>query len=752
MRKKTVSSAAWTAACLAILFVHGASAPAGTPPESKARVSLVGGLPVMVVDRSTQRAQGWLHVQNSGEGEVPLLITVGHFVSQVTGRPLATEAAFFLGADTPGSPFVESRIPEGGTVRVRLEVSNLWEAGESAAELSINGTIHTLKAAHYDVPFRVGLHSSSPDQPLIELHRDQKGLLVLRNEDAMTYTVAWWLAIPSEPSTLAGETALTPRSLQPLVIDPPAVWFGGRLESLFKDVERPALLSLSWKPPMGSRDWPGGPATTLPVRLRLSSWSDGARGLWSGAILLGVLLLGGICSLLLGMWIPNKLARIELAGRLGDLAQKTRAISRKTDSALRVGVRVERLRLWETLRDLGMLAPDAAERLKLFERDIGVLSTRIELVALLDEVSQRLETLRAKTSGAPPTPLWKAGRFLDEATRLLKLARPTETDFQAAQVAARSAASLLDRLEEVDPHFAETLAARIHSLRVEYDAGSGDIGLRPKCGELREKLTDLFVILKDKTYESPAEISPSRYHWIDMSVEKLYVLRHYILRFEDTRADPARHDRVGQCEARLVELLRLQSPYTLDLARRLKEQIEQDVLTSDVLQQLDAGNVGIKTEPLTARPNEPVRLWLEFADPRFRHCAALSEFRCLWEFQGSVGQEQGWEIVHYFRNEREARFHVHFTTSDGKPIGGTGAGSSGLQKSMPLLLQHRKRSWERWVVEGGRLALALLIAILALVGGAREQLMKLDILPGLVAVFLLGFGADTVKNLFARRS
>jgi hypothetical protein len=34
-----------------------------------------------------------------------------------------------------------------------------------------------------------------------------------------------------------------------------------------------------------------------------------------------------------------------------------------------------------------------------------------------------------------------------------------------------------------------------------------------------------------------------------------------------------------------------------------------------------------------------------------------------------------------------------------------------------------------------------------MVSEAREQLLKLDILPGLIAVFLIGFGADTIKNL-----
>ena len=47
--------------------------------------------------------------------------------------------------------------------------------------------------------------------------------------------------------------------------------------------------------------------------------------------------------------------------------------------------------------------------------------------------------------------------------------------------------------------------------------------------------------------------------------------------------------------------------------------------------------------------------------------------------------------------------------------------------------------------------IAVGVASLGLLVGAKEQLMKLDPLPGLVAVFLLGFGADTIKNLVTRR-
>ncbi|MCU0572114.1 MAG: hypothetical protein MUC41_03880 [Syntrophobacteraceae bacterium] len=615
---------------------------------------------------------------------------------------------------------------------------------------------HTLGAVKDDVPFNVGLHSSTPEKPSLSLRRNRSGLMVLKNDDPHTYAVSWWLAIPNESTILGGKALLPPKSAQPVVVEPPPAWFGDWFEGLFKDAERSALLNLTVSPGAAPGDGPVGPAKTLSVQLRLSFWPDGTRGFWSNAILFGLLLLGGICSLVLGMWIPNKLACIELIRRLDELAQKTRSISRKTDSALRVGVRVERLRLWELLRDLGMLNADGGEQLKRFEKDIDLLSTRIELVAFLDEVAQRLETLRRKTSDAPPHLLDRAAGFLEEATRILKLVHPTESGFQEARTAIQSADTILDRLGEADPELARALAAQIKLLRTEYHGEKGVIGSRETCRRLRAKLTDLFAVLKDETYENPAEITPSRTHWINISIEKLFVLRHYILRFDDTRADEARHERVKACEERLIKLLRLQSPYTLELARDLREEIEQDVLASDVIEELRAGRVSTKTEPLSAHANAPVRLWVEFGDPRFNHCAALKGFRCVWVFRGTVGQEQGWEITHYFRNEKEATYDIELRTGDGRAV------ASKPDEQVRFHPRLRERWWARlidpgkWLgdrgkVETGRLMLALLIAVLALVGGAREQLMKLDVFPGLVAVFLLGFGADTVKNLFTRR-
>jgi hypothetical protein len=115
-------------------------------------------------------------------------------------------------------------------------------------------------------------------------------------------------------------------------------------------------------------------------------------------------------------------------------------------------------------------------------------------------------------------------------------------------------------------------------------------------------------------------------------------------------------------------------------------------------------------------------------------------------------------LAHYFRNATETSVKVHFETSDGKPINNGQKQPVHLTKDVPLQSQPGRPWFRRWFslsdhasVETLRLLLALGIAVLALVAGAREQLLKLDVIPGLIGVFLLGFGADAVKNLFTKR-
>jgi len=45
----------------------------------------------------------------------------------------------------------------------------------------------------------------------------------------------------------------------------------------------------------------------------------------------------------------------------------------------------------------------------------------------------------------------------------------------------------------------------------------------------------------------------------------------------------------------------------------------------------------------------------------------------------------------------------------------------------------------------------LFIALLGLIAGAKDQLLKLDVVPAMIAIFLIGFGADQIKNLLTQK-
>jgi hypothetical protein len=63
---------------------------------------------------------------------------------------------------------------------------------------------------------------------------------------------------------------------------------------------------------------------------------------------------------------------------------------------------------------------------------------------------------------------------------------------------------------------------------------------------------------------------------------------------------------------------------------------------------------------------------------------------------------------------------------------------------------HRSELWrsgERWRAEAIKLSTALGIAVFGLASGAQGQIDKLDMIPAMVAIFLVGFSADSMKRL-----
>ena len=180
------------------------------------------GTPTLIVDQTNTGATTLiLRNQTQQRLEMGVLIA-GDFISQITGQPLGARSVFTLiGASQGATPAL---LP-GGIQTVKVEVSNLWEAGESIADLLYNGEkIGTLKALKYPVPFAVSLQGVAPDNPVVTLEQGLSRFLILKNEDLITYPIRWELAVAGGNAT-GGSAYLHPKMTAKIEVVPAPSWF-----------------------------------------------------------------------------------------------------------------------------------------------------------------------------------------------------------------------------------------------------------------------------------------------------------------------------------------------------------------------------------------------------------------------------------------------------------------------------------------------------------------------------------------------
>jgi hypothetical protein len=412
-----------------------------------------------------------------------------------------------------------------------------------------------------------------------------------------------------------------------------------------------------------------------------------------------------------------------------------------------VEVRVERLRLAELVGDVGLFSGDANTILEGYKKDLELLDRRVSIIQEMDETTGTLESLQAKTRNAPARVLDDIQQELDSAADTLKLPMPEEVDLRAAQEAIRSAAERLKKSADEDLELAGKLANSVGELQDVYKQG-GDIDKIRKCKDLRDKTKGLFDPLINKDYAKKAKVLPRHYHWLSSVIERLYVLRHYVRVWDS--ADVKRRVRIESLEEPLLQCLKLRTHNALNRARQIRREIEEDILPDTIEKELSSKAFSIHTVPIQPSANQPVSLEIRFKRKDLNTCTARQEFTCVWDFD-AIGKEEGWAIWHYFRNPAEASFSVSFLDPDGEPIKGNAGKEVTKQHSIQLRGDTKKHRSERKYIEATWFLVAFGVAILGLFAGAKDELMKLDIVPALVAIFLIGFGADAVKNLIIKR-
>jgi len=721
-----------------------------------AELVLAKEAPFFSIDLTANSATGLIYLTNRTDQEITPSLSVSDFTSGTTGLGLNTKTVLAgpLAANGQPQPIFETKIPARATVPIKVDISNFWEAGEATAKLlNFGEPIGTLRAAKLRPRFAVKVVCPTPDKPELTLTGGSASQITLSNEDAMTYDVdlsAEVGGIWSDSSTLR----LPPNGSSSVELRTRPEWFPA--STALKTCVRDGKLRIKWQVP----DAKGQPVVerVIAFKAHLASRYEFTQTFLAYLFVVTFLILGGACSMLLSNWVPNRLSRAEVEEKLNDLARKTTGLSTRIDSGLRVFLRVERHRLRRLLQSRWIFSANYPDIVKTVNDQLAVLSRQIELAVQLDRAREELDPL---LGGDPiPAKIDSIDRDLQTAADTLRRCDCSSADLDAAKLLIAGAADRLRKMDQEDKKFAQGLSQRIADLTTYVNPATETDALK----ELKALFPKLFANF-DPTVATA--LKPGEYSPVDLLTAQLEILRKYQA-FYETKPSPSfpRQDES-------VKYLPTNTLAGLQRARRFFSEIKEGVSLADIEKALGDGTAEIVVEPTPAE-EQLSRFSVRFRSGIHNRATAREELRCEWDFghgrptgapEGDNLKEIGWEAYHYFprpslsRKERFRRwfrqeklqpetYTISATFCRKMPVDGQ-AREFKITKTVAVAEAPKNASDDRNLAEAVRLSIALGIALIGLLSGGQEKLSTLDVVPAAIAVFLLGFGADTIKNLIS---
>ncbi|HXI53489.1 MAG TPA: PKD domain-containing protein, partial [Candidatus Saccharimonadales bacterium] len=303
------------------------------------------------------------------------------------------------------------------------------------------------------------------------------------------------------------------------------------------------------------------------------------------------------------------------------------------------------------------------------------------------------------------------------------------------------AKQLVENVDKPSEILPAKLASRVKALRKAF-AGVPDQD--PTVKKLRSRFPVLFNEIATPDYEVPGNITPDLYVRLDAGTRRLELLSDYAM-IGRNELDAERKQLFEEWGEWMLSTLQSEGFAALEQAQRILRVLQEWTFPGEFLNAIQAGKATIELDVMRPKENDPVQFQVRFTEERLNGASARQVAGCQWDF-GDGLSEIGWKVTHYF--PVAAEYQVKATvTHPSKPSADVPARTVKVEKATA----DRKLLSARTRVELIRVSIALAAAVLALVGGAREQLLQLDCIPGLVAVFLAGFGADTIKNLLTQR-
>jgi hypothetical protein len=718
------------------------NAPTVASAKSASCVRLLNN-PVISVDPVTGSGEAVLLLTNQTDKEVNAAL-----LGNISSPPNSPAYVEFSSDGGPSpSQLYQAKLAPRDTVRVRVILRNDWEDSEFDVDLTNHYGAEKVGKVHVRrIP--VGIKLEGTERLKLVLVDGVKTRIMLRNDDPRNYLITWKLMNGEEVCSGPQDPIdLMPKTLVTLECTPSIAWSPTRLTNLLKpDQSRDGYNLLLLPHPIH----PGLRADSAIQSLKafkgeaaLDFFKPFTRGFFAYPILAAVLLLGGLSSLLLSYFLPNKLQRLGLRDRLLDLAARTSDLSTRIDSKLAVLARLERSRLADLLKSRSTISPDFATIATQCTTGITRLTAKVCVLEQMDLVLGRLEKKIAE--GVPPTQINEINEKLELAGVLLSKAEITDAETQAAAAAVVDASTRTDKLNQPDDAFAHDLADRIRAIVEDIDHS---IAASSTYRSILERLPGPDRILRSVNPLSP--ITVDKYVELDMASEKMRIIREYVL-LRDVTTEDERIARLESKRNQLIAYLQLGSWYPLVSAWLLLWEMRDDIFPQRIVEELGNSNeVSIGVDPPVAYERAPIELSVCFQISALNAAAAREQIGVDWDF-GDGLKGKGWSVCHYFQIKRKKNSYevcATFRDPNGKTLTGTLGQPIAFKRVIviqPSEIGHGVG--ERTRLEVLKLGVALLIAVFGLVSGAQDQIARLDLLPGLIAVFLVGFSADSIKRL-----
>jgi hypothetical protein len=563
-----------------------------------------------------------------------------------------------------------------------------------------------------------------------------------------------------------------------------AAWALSRVGVLLKDQAAEGRLQVQMASPACSQDH-GAPILSFKVNTHLAAFSKDSQSLGGNAIIFLVLLLGGTFSLVLNFLLPMQARRHNLKASLQQAGRKITDLSLELDSRVRVRVGVERQRLAQRIKALSLLSTQYGPDVTEVEQSLDRLMKRLDL---LDQMQLSLAGYsRAQQRDLPATLVGQIEAIRKQALDLLQKSDPSDADLQKVLGLIQEIEHRLAGFRQADAAFAKLLFEELTRRRNERVAN-------PPAGPLVfpwntvPGFTDLSNSLRLELESAPPDLGhmqPKDYAPLDALLNRLDLLEKYQ---KILNGHPAPTPAFNHCSVRLQAELRNNTWDSLADADRLIREMQESVFPEDIIDHVTHDHVKIKVDRIVVQQFELATFSLEFDIDDLKDAAACEEFTYRWHFDDTF-TEDGWTVSHYFQKPTIVEPLGLFKLLKGK------------SRRAWRLLVRRLQTWDRkaqlepetWhpydvqatlianydgtevahkislrdgplnvyppfpptghalLAELVRLLLALGLAVLGLVAGAKDQILKLDVVPALIAVFLLGVGADQIKNLLTQQ-